>query len=65
MERLTAAVKRRLDQPAGQIRDGILSAAQTFTRQTQLDDDRTLLVIRYQVEVCEFQAPQLCYDSHS
>jgi len=58
-------VERSLDQTAGHICEGILSSVQAFTGQTQLDDDRTLLAIRHQVDASEFHASQLCYDSHS
>ncbi len=47
-ERLAAAVERSLDGTADEIRDHILASVRTFSGRTPRDDDRTLLVVRYQ-----------------
>lgn len=47
-DRLIAAVERNFSGSVEQVRDAILSDAKAFSGECALDDDRTLLVIRYQ-----------------
>ena len=46
-ERVQALVAQNRHLPAAQIRDQIIRAAQAFTGNAELEDDRTLLVLRY------------------
>jgi hypothetical protein len=46
-DRVQAIVEQHRDLTATQIRDKILKAAQAFTGNAQLEDDRTLLVLRH------------------
>jgi len=46
-QRLIAEIQRGLENDPNEIRDRILASVRAFTNQAQLEDDQTLLVVRY------------------